>query len=113
MFLLRESGVDEVIRPNTRGEICEGCISNLFFTKNGVIYTPSLQTGCLPGVMRQEVMRHIEVREVEWAMADLKSCDEIWLSNALRRLRAVTSIDGLDLAKPSELFSKALACVLP
>ena len=113
MFLLRESGVDEVIRPNTRGEICEGCISNLFFAKNGLIYTPSLQTGCLPGVMRQEVMRHIEVREVEWAMADLKSCDEIWLSNALRRLRAVTSIDGLDLAKPSELFSKALACVLP
>ena len=112
MFLLRESGVDEVIRPNTRGEICEGCISNLFFAKNGVIYTPSLQTGCLPGVMRQEVIRHIEVREVEWAMVDLKGCDEIWLSNALRRLRAVTSIDGRDLAKPSELFSTALACVL-
>jgi branched-subunit amino acid aminotransferase/4-amino-4-deoxychorismate lyase len=111
MFLLRESGVDEVIRPNTRGEICEGCISNLFFVKTGIIYTPSLQTGCLPGVMRQEVMRHIEVREVEWAMADLKSCDEIWLSNALRRLRAVTSINGRNLAQPSELFSKALVSV--
>ncbi len=111
MFLLRESGVDEVIRPNTRGEICEGCISNLFFVKTGMIYTPSLQTGCLPGVMRQEVMRHIEVREVEWAMVDLESCDEIWLSNALRRLRAVTSINGRNLAQPSELFSKALVSV--
>jgi branched-subunit amino acid aminotransferase/4-amino-4-deoxychorismate lyase len=111
MFLLRESGVDEVIRPNTRGEICEGCISNLFFVKTGIIYTPSLQTGCLPGVMRQEVMRHIEVREVEWAMADLKSCDEIWLSNALRRLRAVTSMNGRNLAKPSDLFAKALVSV--
>ena len=113
MFLLRESGVDEVIRPNTRGEICEGCISNLFFVKNDVIYTPSLQTGCLPGVMRQEVIRHIEVREVEWAMVDLKSCNEIWLSNALRRLRAVTSIDGRDLAKPTKLLLEALACVVP
>jgi branched-subunit amino acid aminotransferase/4-amino-4-deoxychorismate lyase len=113
MLILRQSGVDEVIRPNTRGEICEGCISNLFFVKSEMIYTPSLQTGCLPGVMRQEVMRHIEVREVEWAMADLKSCDEIWLSNALRRLRAVTSIDGRDLAKPTKLFFEALACVVP
>ena len=61
--------------------------------------------------MRQEVMRHIEVREVEWAMVDLESCDEIWLSNALRRLRAVTSINGRNLAQPSELFSKALVSV--
>ena len=111
MFLLRESGVDEVIRPNTRGEICEGCISNLFFVKSGIIYTPSLQTGCLPGVMRKEVMRNLEVREGEWAMADLKSCDEIWLSNSLRLLRVVASIDGRNLTKPSELFSKALSCV--
>jgi branched-subunit amino acid aminotransferase/4-amino-4-deoxychorismate lyase len=111
MFLLRESGADEVIRPNTRGEICEGCISNLFFVKDSVIYTPSLETGCLPGVMRQEVMRYIKVREVEWVMADLKNCDEIWLSNALRRLRGVTSINGRILPRPSKLLSRALAKV--
>lgn len=112
MFLLRESGADEVIRPNTRGEICEGCISNIFFVKDSVIYTPSLETGCLPGVMRQEVMRHIKVREVEWVMADLKDCDEIWLSNALRRLRGVTSINGRILPRPSVLLSTALAKVV-
>lgn len=111
MLLLRESGADEVIRPNTRGEICEGCISNLFFVKGGVIHTPSLRSGCLPGVMRQELVQTVEVREGDWSMAILESVEEIWLSNALRRLRAVSSLDGRNLAKPSKLFAEALASV--
>ncbi len=111
MILLRESGFDEVIRPNTRGEICEACISNLFFVKDGVLHTPSLKTGCLPGVMRQEVVQHLEVQEGEWPMEVLDSVDEIWLSNALRRLRPVASIDGRELSGPSTKFADALSRV--
>jgi branched-chain amino acid aminotransferase len=111
MILLRESGVDEVIRPNTRGEVCEGCISNLFFVKEGVIHTPSVKTGCLPGVMRGEVVRNLEVREGEWPMELLEEVDEIWLSNALRRLRTVTTFNGRKMANPSDLFAGALASV--
>ena len=100
-----------MIRPNTRGEICEGCISNLFFVKEGLIHTPSLKTGCLPGVMRGELVRNLEVREGEWPMELLEEVEEIWLSNALRRLRPLTTFNGREMAKSSDLFVGALASV--
>ena len=94
MLLLRQSGADEVIRPNTRGELCEGCISNVFFVKDGLLHTPSLKTGCLPGVMRRHVITKNEVNEGEWPLSILDDADEVWLSNAVRGLRFVSFLDG-------------------
>lgn len=103
-WILNQSGVAEVIRPNTRGELCEGCISNLFFVKEGRVMTPSLETGCLPGVMRAEIMDRIEVEEGCWPMEILLEAEEIWLSNALRRLRYVKVINDRKLLEPSERY---------
>lgn len=97
MWLLRDSGADEVIRPNTRGDLCEGCISNLFFVRDGIVHTPSLATGCLPGVMRGQVMKLIEVKEGRWPVGTLREAEEIWLSNAISRLRYVRRLDGRGL----------------
>lgn len=94
MWLVRQSGVDEVIRPNTRGELCEGCLSNVFFVKDGRIHTPSLETGCLPGVMRAEIVERVPVVEGRWPLEVLAEADEIWLSNATSRLRLVRQLDG-------------------
>lgn len=104
MLLLRLGGTGEVLRSNTRGELCEGCVSNLFFEKDGKIYTPALVTGCLPGVMRQQVMKAIEVEEGCWPFEILKEVDGVWLSNSIRRLRFVSAIDGKLMGEPSELF---------
>jgi branched-chain amino acid aminotransferase len=104
MILLRESGADEAIRPNTVGELCEGCISNVFFVKEGEIFTPAPETGCLPGVMRSEVIRVASVMEGRWPTEILQKADEIWLSNSLRRLRFVNCLDGRDLGRESSLF---------
>ena len=104
IVLLRDSGADEAIRPNTIGELCEGCISNLFFVKDGEIFTPSLKTGCLPGVMRAEVLRIAKVTEGHWPIEILSEVDELWLSNSLRRLRFVNQLNGRDLGGESPLF---------
>lgn len=109
MMLLREVGASEVIRPNTRGELCEGCISNVFFVKEGIIHTPSLKSGCLPGVMRQRVIDCVEVKEGEWPLRVLDGVEEIWLSNALRRLRLVSSLNGRRFGEASGLFARISA----
>lgn len=97
----------EVIRPNTRGELCEGCISNVFFVKDGKIHTPALETGCLPGVMRSQIIRRIEVKEGRWPFEILREVDEIWLSNAIRKIRCVTRLDDREMpAPPSEFFQQ-------
>lgn len=106
MVLLRESGVDEVIRPNTRGELCEGCVSNVFFVKDGRIHTPSLDSGCLPGVMRAHLMCQVAVGEGRWGMDVLKDAEEVWLTNAIRGLRSLSFLNGRKLESSSILFTR-------
>ena len=104
MRILWQFGVGEVIRPNTRGELCEGCISNVFFVRDGRIHTPSLETGCLPGVMRTQLIRRNKIEEGTWPLEVLLDADEIWLSNAIRRLRCVVTLDGRKMPPASDLF---------
>lgn len=103
-LILERFGVDEVIRPNTRGEVCEGCYSNLFFVKEGRVYTPALESGCLPGVMRAEVIDRLKVEEGLWPIEVLREVEEVWLTNAIRRVRRVTKLDGREMDGPSALF---------
>jgi Branched-chain amino acid aminotransferase/4-amino-4-deoxychorismate lyase len=44
-----ESGFDEALFLNERGEITEGGASNIFWLKGGVLFTPSLECGLLSG----------------------------------------------------------------
>ncbi len=109
MSLLRLAKSDEVLRPNTQGELCEGCLSNVFFIKEGRLFTPSLASGCLPGVMRKQVLACTAVEEGSWPFEVLQEVDEIWLSNSIRRLRYVSEIDGKKMPAPSPLFHELRA----
>lgn len=105
MTILKQSGLDEMIRPNTQGELCEGCLSNVFFVMGGEIRTPSLETGCLPGISRELVLeRFPEVVEGEWPIEILKEADEVWLSSSTRILSWVDELDGREMGPPGEMF---------
>jgi branched-chain amino acid aminotransferase len=110
MTVLRNSGVEEAIRPNTKGELCEGCISNIFFVIDGVVHTPSLETGCLPGVSRAVLLeRNSEFAEGRWPLSILEQAGEIWLTSSSRLMTWVDECDGKPMGPPSELFQRTLA----
>ena len=46
------AGAQEAILLNSNGRLAEGTTSNLFWIKNGVVCTPMLPDGALPGVTR-------------------------------------------------------------
>lgn len=50
------AGVDEWLFLNTRGEVCEGTITNVFLRRQGRLLTPPLGCGLLPGVLREELL---------------------------------------------------------
>ena len=106
MMLLRSVEAEEVLRQNTRGELCEGCVSNIFFVLKGQICTPSLEVGCLPGVMRKQVIRTVNVEEGLWPIAVLQEAEEVWVSNATKKLRFVRELDGRLMGEPSGLLRK-------
>lgn len=82
------AGSDEVIFCNQRGELTEGARSNIFIRRDGVLLTPPLDCGLLPGCLRAELLETGQAREAVLTPADLQG--EVWLGNSLRGLiRAV------------------------
>lgn len=79
-----ENGCDEVLFLNEKGELAEGSRSNIFVRRDGVLLTPPLSSGALPGVLRQELIETGQAQEAVLTEADLK--DELWLGNSLRGL---------------------------
>lgn len=85
----KEKGLDDLLITNERGSILESSNSNLFLVSNGVLYTPSLDEGCLAGTMRMQIINlalknGIKVYECSVLPQNLLAADEIFLTNAIR-----------------------------
>lgn len=81
-----EQGLDEVVFRNERGELTEGSFTNLFIEKDGVLLTPALASGLLPGTLRAELIAQGRAEERVLTLADLHQADAILLGNSVRGL---------------------------
>ncbi|WP_162817919.1 aminotransferase class IV [Niabella yanshanensis] len=82
---------------NQRENICETIIANLFWIKDNRIYTPALTEGCVDGVMRSFLIDQIgTVTETPCRTEDLLGADEVFLTNAIRGIRWVKSIEEVN-----------------
>ena len=87
----KEKGVDELLIQNDKMGIIEGSSANLFVVSNGVLYTPSLDLGCLGGTMRMQIINiaianNIKIYECNITPQNLLVADEIFLTNAIQGL---------------------------
>ncbi len=80
-------GVDEAVFLNTRGEVCEGTITNIFFDRGDGLMTPPLSCGCLPGILRADLLASGAAREAVLTEAELPDA-RLWMGNSLRGLIA-------------------------
>ena len=78
-------GLDEVIFLNERGEVCEGTITNVFAEIDGVMVTPPLACGVLPGVLRYSLIAEGGVQERVLMPEDLAEVN-LFVGNSLRGL---------------------------
>jgi branched-subunit amino acid aminotransferase/4-amino-4-deoxychorismate lyase len=78
----RAKKFDEAVRLNERGEIVSACLANIFWKKDNIIYTPSLETGCLRGTTRGFVSENFAVEERAADLSELNAADEIFLTSA-------------------------------
>lgn len=79
-----DSPVFDLIFTNERGEVVEGARSNVFVERDGLLLTPPLASGALPGVLRAELLAAGRAREAVLYPDDLR--DDFFLGNALRGL---------------------------
>jgi para-aminobenzoate synthetase/4-amino-4-deoxychorismate lyase len=91
-----DGGYLDAIFTNEKGEITEGCISTIFLLKNGVLLTPPVTAGLLPGVFRQYLLAQFptKVKEQTLYKEDVLAPDTILcIGNSVRGLIPVDICD--------------------
>jgi len=101
------TGVFEAVMVNPQGFLAEAVAANIFMVKSGILFTPSLSAGILPGITRDLVMslaRHagIRVREGLFRPSALVGADEAFLTASTIEIVPVSFVGGcrLPLARP-------------
>jgi branched-chain amino acid aminotransferase len=92
-------GFDETILLNERGEVAECTSANIFAADGDRVWTPPINSGCLPGVTRELLLHEIRVpgytiEEKVLAPADLERSSEVFITSTTRNLLPVVDIEG-------------------
>jgi 4-amino-4-deoxychorismate lyase len=98
----RELGNDldsEGVFLTSEGFMSEGIVSNVFWYKGGILYTPAVETGILDGITRRFVLAlvrkaGVEVREGFFKMEEATAADEIFFTNSIQEIVPVTTFSG-------------------
>ena len=96
----RQRGFDEAVLLNEHGEVSECTSANIFAANGGDVFTPPLDSGCLPGVTRElllDVVRVPGIKVVERALQseDLERADQVFITSTTRDLLPAAFIEGL------------------
>jgi len=107
------AGAQEAILLNSNGRVAEGTTSNLFWIKGGVVYTPPLPDGALPGVTRAVVLELCVKMKIKWISrparpAELRQADGAFLTMTSMGVVEIASLDGRKLGH-SPLVNKLWA----
>jgi branched-chain amino acid aminotransferase len=87
-------GFHEAIRVNENGKVTSGCMANVFWLKDDVLFTPTLATGCLAGTTREFVLENLDCRKVEALIEELDTADAIYLTSAGLGVTSVAEFDS-------------------
>ncbi|MDQ7828692.1 MAG: branched-chain amino acid transaminase [Armatimonadota bacterium] len=93
-----DHGFAEGIALDVHGYVSEGSGENIFVVRQGVVHTPPLSSGILPGVTRQVVMTlcadlGIPVRESLIPREMLYVADEVFFTGTAAEITPVRSVD--------------------
>ena len=78
------SGAFEVAFRDADGCLTEGSFTSLFVARDGMLLTPPLSRGLLPGILRERLIEEGRAREADLTEADL--ADGFLIGNAVRGL---------------------------
>lgn len=93
------AAADEALMLDLEGYVAEGATSNLFFVRDGALYTPTTDGAVLPGITRAIVLEvaaedGISVHDGRFDLEDVLEADEAFLTNRTWELRPIDRLDG-------------------
>ena len=100
------AGAHDALLLNGKGFATETSSSNIFAILGTKLNTPPLNSGCLSGITRGYILElaielGIETTQEDLGYDQLKSCEGIFLTNSVREIQAVKSLDGESIRQSS------------
>jgi len=95
----RAKGFDEAILLDKEKNVVEGAFTNIFYVKNRVLYTPSIDCGCLNGITRNVVIEcarkaGIKCMTIKEGIINFIKADEVFLTNSAIGVMPLTKINN-------------------
>jgi len=96
------AGYDEAILLTAEGFVADGSGENIFVVKDGVLYTPDLSTGILPGITRDTVIQIAQdlgytVVAKNLIRSDLHLADEVFMCGTAAEVTPIREIDDVEI----------------
>jgi branched-chain amino acid aminotransferase len=91
----RENELDDVVLINEDKHVVESVSSNVFLIQGDKLITPTIESGCLRGVIRKNILKiagkaELEVEERDFSPFEIQRADEIFLTNAIKGIQWVS-----------------------
>jgi 4-amino-4-deoxychorismate lyase len=95
----KSQGYDEALFLNGYAKLCEGAISNIFWVKDNILYTPEISCGILDGITRRQVIDicsifNITFKEGSYDLSELLTADEVFVTNSLMGIMPVCRVNN-------------------
>jgi branched-chain amino acid aminotransferase len=96
------AGYDEAILLTPEGTVADGSGENIFVVRDGVLYTPDLASGILPGITRDTLTQIAQdlgytVLEKPLIRSDLYLADEAFMTGTAAEVTPLRSIDDHEI----------------
>lgn len=111
----RARGADEAVMLNNRGELACAGAANLFWVRDGEVFTPDLACGALDGIMRARVLdaAHglgLACSQVRCGLEKMLAADSVFLTNSLIGVRVVSEVEA-SVYRASDLVASLSAAI--
>jgi branched-chain amino acid aminotransferase len=96
------AGYDEAILLTPEGTVADGSGENVFVVRDGVLYTPDLATGILPGITRDSIIQIAQdigytVIEKTVIRSDLYLADEVFMCGTAAEVTPLRAVDDHEI----------------
>jgi 4-amino-4-deoxychorismate lyase len=98
----RRRGADDAVFLASGDVVLEGPVTNVWWRRERVLYTPALELGILAGVTRATLVEEAaalgyDVREGAFPLAHLAEAEEAFTSSSVREVMPVVELNGAPL----------------
>lgn len=90
---------DDALFLNHQGFVTSTTIANIFIMRDGWIVTPRTSDGVLGGIARKKLLKLAKTEERPVTLQELLDAEAVFLTNSLRLVRPVHSLDGRPLGR--------------